>query len=85
MDLDSRVSDFLTSIEDYKPGDKPTSNVVDIFNALLKIAQEQLADDPIVQAISPVAKSTMGTSMQDVGSMRTAMNQISGALGGDDF
>lgn len=80
MDLHQRLIDFDASLSSFKPTDRPSSQTQDIFNALLKVAQEQFADDPIIQAIKPGGADMAGRGTMDVGSMRAAVGQIMSEL-----
>lgn len=68
---------FIDSVERYEPGFRPDGTVADVFNALLEEARRQHPDDPIVAAVSPVAKgSSSGRSRVEAGALATAAQQL---------
>jgi hypothetical protein len=81
MDLRQRLLDFDASISSYKATDHPSRQTLDIFNALLAVAKEQHADDPVIQAIRPGEEDGMDDSSMDAGSMRAAVGQVLSAQG----
>jgi len=76
-----RISDFLESIENYKPESNPSWGLGPPYNALVEAAKAELADDPIVQTLATTTQVRLECSI-DVGTMRASLNQVLGAMGG---
>lgn len=80
MNLYSRLSDFIHSLEKYPATDNPAGQVADIFNALLAATKEAYPDDPVVAAITPAGKGAQsGKSAMNAGSLIAAAEQLRGA------
>jgi hypothetical protein len=83
-DLSTRLYDFYNSLDEFKAESFPSWQTAEIFNALLAMAKEELADDPVLQAITPAEQKFLRpgvpTSGMDAGSMRASVYQALSAM-----
>lgn len=79
--LATRVTDLYNSLDEFKATDHPGAPTADMFDAIIKMAQAELSDDPIIVAVKPTVRDVTGGVRESAGDMRATLNQILSALG----
>jgi len=79
--LATRVTDLYNSLNEFKASDHPGAPTADMFDAIVKMAQAELTDDPIIAAVKPTTRDVTGGVGESAGDMRATLNQVLSALG----